>query len=427
MSKPKVFISSTIYDFQDLRSSLKYYLEELGYEVNLSDFNDFRKEVSDNSYSACLRAVEEADYFILLVGTRTGGIWSKETGTTITQEEYRVAYKQAQNGKTRILAFVRNEVWTIKEDRKALADLLRDTHVADGEISADSAKKLANHASKFATDADRIFNFINEIARTSEMKKAIQDGALLPPANWVHCFKTFGDIVDALRIQMNVTGDLQVKVLVDNLRVELLTNIAALSTKTGDGTVVYKTYFTEPFREGNELKFGDQLTPLGHHLKWMIMGSFALVSGQSFLRWNALDRCLDTGVFMGHDALTGNVERTELHLILGELRSAISLYMNCKIADEPSQLFKKYLEEAKLNDHKPVVVDANDFAIVTHVANCIDDILSLSCAIYKKINGDVVEFDQIKRFPLSPYVDQDDMLTAERVSMDDIVQYLAGK
>ena len=255
---------------------------------------------------------------------------------------------------------------------------------------------------------------------------AILDGAPLPVANWVHCFKTFRDIVDALRTQMNVTGDLQTKVLVDNLRVELLTNIAALSTKTGEGHVVHQTHFTAPFRAAYELKFGEQLTPSGRHLKWMLMGSLALLSGQSFIRWNALDRCLDSGVFMGHDALTGAVERTEMHLILGELRSAIDLYMNCKITDEPSQLVKKYLEKAKQSDQQPVVVDANDFAVVTHVANRIDDVLSLSTAIYKRINGNAVELDHIRRFPLSPYADQDEMLSAERVSMDDIVQYLAS-
>jgi hypothetical protein len=33
--RPKVFISSTIYVFRDLRSALKYWLEELGYDVLL--------------------------------------------------------------------------------------------------------------------------------------------------------------------------------------------------------------------------------------------------------------------------------------------------------------------------------------------------------------------------------------------------------
>lgn len=40
-NKPVVFISSTIYDFRDLRSALKFWLEEFGYEVMASEWNDF--------------------------------------------------------------------------------------------------------------------------------------------------------------------------------------------------------------------------------------------------------------------------------------------------------------------------------------------------------------------------------------------------
>jgi len=46
MQKPKIFISSTIYDFQDLRSSLKYWLSELGFSVQLSEYSDFEEDSS---------------------------------------------------------------------------------------------------------------------------------------------------------------------------------------------------------------------------------------------------------------------------------------------------------------------------------------------------------------------------------------------
>ena len=55
MKRPKIFISSTIYDFRDLRSALKYHLEALGFDVQLSEKNDFYKEFNINSYKACLK------------------------------------------------------------------------------------------------------------------------------------------------------------------------------------------------------------------------------------------------------------------------------------------------------------------------------------------------------------------------------------
>lgn len=98
LSKPVIYISSTIYDFQDLRSALKFWLEELGYEVMLSDFNDFTKPLETNSYEACLRAIARADYFILLMGARVGGFYDAVNNISITRMEYRTAYELVEQG-----------------------------------------------------------------------------------------------------------------------------------------------------------------------------------------------------------------------------------------------------------------------------------------------------------------------------------------
>ena len=50
-NKPRVFVSSTIYDFKDLRSALKFWLEELGLEVLMSEFNDFFRQPEQDSVS----------------------------------------------------------------------------------------------------------------------------------------------------------------------------------------------------------------------------------------------------------------------------------------------------------------------------------------------------------------------------------------
>jgi len=73
MNKGKIFISSTVYDFQDLRSALKYWLTEMGYEVYMSESNDFPRNASENSYQTCLSTIKKCDWFILLIGNRFGG------------------------------------------------------------------------------------------------------------------------------------------------------------------------------------------------------------------------------------------------------------------------------------------------------------------------------------------------------------------
>ena len=118
MKRPTFFISSTIFDFQDLRSALKFYLEEQGCKVLASEFNDFTKPLDKHSYQACLDAIHAADYFILLIGSRVGGWYDERSRISITQHEYREAYALHKAGKLKLLNFVRADVWRVKEDRR---------------------------------------------------------------------------------------------------------------------------------------------------------------------------------------------------------------------------------------------------------------------------------------------------------------------
>jgi hypothetical protein len=103
LSRPVIYVSSTIYDFQDLRWALKFFLEELGYEVMLSDYNDFDKPREKNSYEACLKAIDRADYFILLIGARVGGLYDIAQKISITRMEYRKAYELVQHDKLKVV------------------------------------------------------------------------------------------------------------------------------------------------------------------------------------------------------------------------------------------------------------------------------------------------------------------------------------
>src|ERR1022692_2755439 len=148
--RPRIFISSTIYDFRDLRSALKYWLEGLNLEVMLSEVNDFAKSGDDNSYEACLKAIERSDYFVLLVGARVGGLYDIAKKISITRMEYRHAYECLQKGRLKIFAFVRNDIWVVREDRKALERILQDDRALTTEQSRDA---ILNHSSRIMNDA----------------------------------------------------------------------------------------------------------------------------------------------------------------------------------------------------------------------------------------------------------------------------------
>ena len=187
-SKPRIYISSTIYDFLDLRSALKYWLEGLGYEVMLSEFNDFTKRLEENSYDACLQAIDGAQCFLLLVGARVGGLYDISQRLSITRIEYRRAYELLKAGRMKLITFVRDELWNVREDRKALEAFLIDDHKLRKELDDAQIQAIVQHKSTFVNDAQAIFEFLNEITRNEEMKQAIAGEGSFPVANWVHRF-----------------------------------------------------------------------------------------------------------------------------------------------------------------------------------------------------------------------------------------------
>ncbi len=146
MKRPTVFVSSTIYDFSDLRSALKYWLSEMGFNAQLSEYNDFQKNINTNSYEACLESVSECDYFVLFIGTRRGGLYPNED-ISITRKEYEVAYELARAGKIKkLIVFIRQNVWDVKEDRKSLHKLLHDVTALENDKPIDT-KIIENYSS----------------------------------------------------------------------------------------------------------------------------------------------------------------------------------------------------------------------------------------------------------------------------------------
>lgn len=224
-SKPRVFVSSTIYDFRDLRSALKFWLEDLGYDIQMSDYADFGKPLDINSYEACFRTIDTCDYFVLLIGSRVGGLYSKPDKISITRAEYRHAYKRFLQQKLILVPFVRRELWDIREDRKGLENYLRNDFQDTKELDSAEIDEIVKHESKFVTDAAAIFSFIDEVARADEMKAAIKAGTGYPKGNWIHVFDTFRDVVAALGQSIGVTTNLRRRSLLANLKHEIKNNL----------------------------------------------------------------------------------------------------------------------------------------------------------------------------------------------------------
>lgn len=71
--KLKIFVSSTCYDLSIIRSQLKSFIENMGYEAVLSEYNDIFYDPQDHTHESCVKEVTNADLVILIIGSRFGG------------------------------------------------------------------------------------------------------------------------------------------------------------------------------------------------------------------------------------------------------------------------------------------------------------------------------------------------------------------
>ena len=73
MAVPRVFISSTCYDFSLLRGQLRTSVMGLGYEPVMSDYADVLYDPRTHTHTSCLKEVPTCDAVVLIIGSRFGG------------------------------------------------------------------------------------------------------------------------------------------------------------------------------------------------------------------------------------------------------------------------------------------------------------------------------------------------------------------
>ena len=72
MANLRVFISSTAYDLGVLRSSLRAFVEGLGYDAVLSEYSDVLYDPREHAHASCLAEVRTCDMVVLVIGSRFG-------------------------------------------------------------------------------------------------------------------------------------------------------------------------------------------------------------------------------------------------------------------------------------------------------------------------------------------------------------------
>lgn len=421
---PRVFISSTIYDFRDIRSSLKYYLEQAGFEVLSSEFNDFKKDIDTSPYSACLKSIETCDYFILFIGSRVGGLFDIINKISITQMEYRTAYGLAKTGKIKIITFVRNEIWVIKEDRKALEQYLISSQILETEKIIDEAKSIAHFSSKFVNDAEFIFNFISEVSRNDEMKEAMLGKSPFPIANWVHSFNTFSDVIESINNACNINSRLSYRIACENLKRELISNLTSLTEKYND-KVKITSHWTIPFRS-TCLPLPTKLTTIkakNKHIKWIILGGISMGRALHGLRTSEIEHCINNGHFYDYSLQSDIYVPQRTHELLEILRDRIyKLRLSLDSATTP-KLMQKY-QPIFHRDEETSSIDIIEFLFLISAAAAVEDVANISKAILRHLSNIPSAYDNLSLNPMTPFGDDEEkQLSKEQASAQEILSW----
>jgi hypothetical protein len=422
VKRPTFFLSSTIYDFRDLRSALKYFLEEQGCKVLASEFNDFDKPLDVHSYEACLRSIHLADYFVLLIGSRVGGWYDEKNRISITQREYREAYQLHVSGKLKILTFVRSEIWQLRETRHELVKFLESTPV-DGT----TRRAIAGHPSKFADDAEFLSAFINEVARNKETKLAVQGKGKAPSGNWIHIFSNFRDVIDVLHGQAFSSIPIEDMTARRLLRRELRDFVGQCLVKyKKDGQVYSPRFSIDRFHEENPITLEgkrDEFTSVSTK-RWDVIASLAIHLLARQFHPVVLPQTLARATFLEFDLASSSYKETLVYEALLRLQEEIRRFTYSNTTENLSIVFA-HTPRTRIRQSDQIEIETVKLAGLLHILDRWSNILDLSTSILRHLDGEPFRMPNLR--PDTPVQGMQQMLDDEKPTDQDINRFLADK
>nr|WP_283828961.1 DUF4062 domain-containing protein [Bradyrhizobium diazoefficiens] len=405
-------MSSTIFDLRDLRSALKFYLEEQGCLVLASEFNDFQKELDRHSYEACLKSIENCDYYVLIIGARRGGWFDVGGKVTITQQEYRHALALHDAGRLKLMTFVRSDTWNFRETYKALA--------RQG-ISDEERRKLK---STFAEDPDFTVSFIDEVSRNAETKKALTEGGALPTGNWIHTFDSFRDVVDTLRTVLPVALPMQEAAFRRSLRHELIEALRICLPRQDGGLIdiraAVQAFLAEFTLRSQDLQSSQVALPAE---TWDRLSTVLIWTLGKRFPASVLSQAPSSPTFLSFDPLADGVVESDVYNAVYRLLLETNA-ANDALEQNVHDVILRHSARVRPGEPRDVAIDSTGLVRVLHFAQRCANIVSLARALIRHLDGD--RFQPPHLLPWSPVEGGDDHIEHEKPSREEVEQFIAG-
>jgi hypothetical protein len=185
MATLRVFVSSTAYDLGVLRSSLKAFIEGLGFDAILSEYSDVLFDPHTHTHTSCVAEVKNCDMVLLIVGSRFGG---EAVPSVIGQLGKGMEEILSTNSEHRF-SITQAECLTALQEGIPVFTFAESTVLHDYRVFTLNSDKTINYPSISQPDtAEYIFEFLSFLRRQS------YGNAVIP-------FARIEDIVDHLKKQ----------------------------------------------------------------------------------------------------------------------------------------------------------------------------------------------------------------------------------
>lgn len=408
--KPTVFISSTIYDFEDLRNATKYWLEQAGYKVFLSDNPGFIKEIEQNSYDACFDAIRRSQIFIVFVGGRRGGWFDEGERISITQQEYRVAREEFQKGNIRILPFIRRSIWDLNAQYSELI-----------EEADEQAKHHLNVKNRLVDDPAHLKYFIDEIRRLEEMKIAAQGLAPRPGGNWVHIFSDFREVIESLQVALPLEVDISTKALLNSVVREVTAFLKQFMIKR-NGKIGYAPDMVQdliyqlPFSKKDYLENPTQLIELDiKHVRSLVDLALCVIRSLPLI---ALEKASYLDSLTDFNPTNNKVESNELQISIQRTYRTFREISERAFVEHYAELRQKILTEASgCNGYNTWHIPA---MTITHLVGSANNfrraIAEGENLLNFLINDQKLHPNPTLEMPVSPFMDEDERIADETIT-----------
>ncbi|MCZ2486939.1 DUF4062 domain-containing protein [Aquirufa antheringensis] len=197
MATPRIFVSSTCYDLQEIRFQLRNFINDFGYDAVMSEFDDIFYSYDKHVQDSCLDEIGKCQLFVLVIGNNYGSFYHQDKQEVKIPDSVTLSeFRRALETKIPKHIFINKYVeYDYKNYKRALD---KETLIYFEENSVSDEKTFEVKA-QIKKDFDKTFFFPYESYKYVFYFLEIVNE--LKENNAVNSFETFLDVKDSLRKQ----------------------------------------------------------------------------------------------------------------------------------------------------------------------------------------------------------------------------------